>query len=158
GTPRNRSRTGPAAPRRPWRSRRRRHSPWHGPLHWRPGRPPAPPGRCPRCCRRRTAGTWSLGDWVKRSPDPTHGALGLPAACAGVVPTYAAQARQTSAGGGLPGPPRSAQHGRMQEHAVKAGAPLRLGAADWGLIALQSMLWGSAYFFIEVAQPELPAL
>jgi drug/metabolite transporter (DMT)-like permease len=46
----------------------------------------------------------------------------------------------------------------MQEHAVKAGAPLKLGAAEWGLIALQSMLWGSSYFFIEVAQPELPAL
>jgi drug/metabolite transporter (DMT)-like permease len=37
-------------------------------------------------------------------------------------------------------------------------APLRLGAVEWGLIALQSMLWGSSYFFIAVAQPELPAL
>jgi drug/metabolite transporter (DMT)-like permease len=45
----------------------------------------------------------------------------------------------------------------MQEIAGKAGAPLRLGAAEWGLMALQSMLWGSSYFFIEVAQPELPA-
>jgi len=46
----------------------------------------------------------------------------------------------------------------MQELAARAGAPLRLGATEWGLIALQSMLWGSSYFFIEVAQPELPAL
>lgn len=46
----------------------------------------------------------------------------------------------------------------MQDLAARAGAPLRLGAVEWGLIALQSMLWGSSYFFIEVAQPELPAL
>src|SRR5215470_5646697 len=46
----------------------------------------------------------------------------------------------------------------MQELAARAGAPPRLGAVEWGLIALQSMLWGSSYFFIEVAQPELPAL
>jgi drug/metabolite transporter (DMT)-like permease len=45
----------------------------------------------------------------------------------------------------------------MQELAARAGAPLRLGATEWGLIALQSMLWGSSYFFIAVAQPELPA-
>jgi drug/metabolite transporter (DMT)-like permease len=36
-------------------------------------------------------------------------------------------------------------------------APLRLGAVEWGLIGLQSMLWGSAYFFIAIAQQELPA-
>lgn len=36
--------------------------------------------------------------------------------------------------------------------------PLRLGATEWGLIVLQSMLWGSAYFFIAIAQPELPPL
>jgi len=46
----------------------------------------------------------------------------------------------------------------MQDTAGKLGAPLRLGAAEWGLIALQSMLWGSSYFFIAVVQPELPAL
>jgi drug/metabolite transporter (DMT)-like permease len=37
-------------------------------------------------------------------------------------------------------------------------ASLKLGAAEWGLIALQSMLWGSSYFFIAVAQPDLPPL
>jgi drug/metabolite transporter (DMT)-like permease len=46
----------------------------------------------------------------------------------------------------------------MQDHAGKVSAPLKLGTAEWGLIALQSMLWGSSYFFIAVAQPELPAL
>lgn len=46
----------------------------------------------------------------------------------------------------------------MQEQAGEVGAPLRLGAAEWGLIALQSMLWGSSYFFVAVAQPHLPAL
>src|SRR5215470_16420498 len=46
----------------------------------------------------------------------------------------------------------------MQELAARAGAPPRLGGVEWGLIALQSMLWGSSYFFIAVAQPELPAL
>jgi drug/metabolite transporter (DMT)-like permease len=45
----------------------------------------------------------------------------------------------------------------MQELVARAGAPLRLGATEWGLIALQSMLWGSSYFFVAVAQPELPA-
>jgi drug/metabolite transporter (DMT)-like permease len=45
----------------------------------------------------------------------------------------------------------------MQELAEKAGAPLRLGATEWGLMALQSMLWGSSYFFIAIVQPELPA-
>jgi drug/metabolite transporter (DMT)-like permease len=39
-----------------------------------------------------------------------------------------------------------------------ANAPLRLGAVEWGLIALQSMLWGSSYFFIAMVQAELPAL
>ena len=39
-----------------------------------------------------------------------------------------------------------------------ANAPLRLGAVEWGLIALQSMLWGSSYFFIAVVQADLPAL
>lgn len=38
-----------------------------------------------------------------------------------------------------------------------ANAPLRLGAVEWGLIVLQSMLWGSSYFFIAIARPELPA-
>src|SRR5687768_10970488 len=36
----------------------------------------------------------------------------------------------------------------MQTSAERAGAPLRMGAVDWGLIGLQSMLWGSSYFFI----------
>jgi len=38
-----------------------------------------------------------------------------------------------------------------------ANAPLRLGAVEWGLIALQSMLWGSSYFFIAVVQDQMPA-
>jgi drug/metabolite transporter (DMT)-like permease len=46
----------------------------------------------------------------------------------------------------------------MQERGSTAPVPLRLGGLEWGLIALQSMLWGSSYFFIAVAQPELPAL
>jgi drug/metabolite transporter (DMT)-like permease len=37
-----------------------------------------------------------------------------------------------------------------------ATAPLRLGATEWGLIGLQSMLWGSSYFFIAIARTELP--
>jgi len=36
--------------------------------------------------------------------------------------------------------------------------PLRLGAVEWGLIALQSMLWGSSYFFIAVVQDQVPIL
>jgi drug/metabolite transporter (DMT)-like permease len=39
-----------------------------------------------------------------------------------------------------------------------ANAPLRLGAVEWGLIALQSMLWGSSYFFIAVVQDQVPIL
>jgi drug/metabolite transporter (DMT)-like permease len=46
----------------------------------------------------------------------------------------------------------------MQERAIEAQASLRLGGVEWVLILLQSMLWGSSYFFIAVAQPELPAL
>ena len=46
----------------------------------------------------------------------------------------------------------------MQEPGVTQRAPLRLGAVEWGLICLQSMLWGSSYFFIAIVQPELPAL
>ena len=46
----------------------------------------------------------------------------------------------------------------MQEPGTIARAPLRLGAVEWGLIGLQSMLWGSSYFFIAIAQPEMPAL
>jgi drug/metabolite transporter (DMT)-like permease len=37
-----------------------------------------------------------------------------------------------------------------------ANAPLRLGATEWGLIGLQSMLWGSSYFFVAIARTELP--
>jgi drug/metabolite transporter (DMT)-like permease len=33
-----------------------------------------------------------------------------------------------------------------------------MGAVEWGLIALQSMLWGSAYFFIAVVSAEVPPL
>lgn len=36
--------------------------------------------------------------------------------------------------------------------------PLRLGATEWGLILLQSMLWGSSYFFIAIVQGQLPVL
>ena len=39
-----------------------------------------------------------------------------------------------------------------------ANARLRLGAVEWGLIALQSMLWGSSYFFIAVVQDQVPIL
>jgi drug/metabolite transporter (DMT)-like permease len=46
----------------------------------------------------------------------------------------------------------------MQTSAERAGAPLRMGAVDWGLIGLQSMLWGSSYFFIAVVKLEVPAL
>lgn len=46
----------------------------------------------------------------------------------------------------------------MPESTGSASPPLRLGAVEWGLIALQSMLWGSSYFFIAIAQPEMPAL
>ncbi len=35
-------------------------------------------------------------------------------------------------------------------------APLRLGATEWGLILLQSTLWGSSYFFVAMVQGELP--
>ena len=46
----------------------------------------------------------------------------------------------------------------MQKAAGDISAPLRMGAVEWGLIALQSMLWGSSYFFIAVVQSEVPAL
>jgi drug/metabolite transporter (DMT)-like permease len=46
----------------------------------------------------------------------------------------------------------------MHNSGGTAGATLRLGAVEWGLIALQSMLWGSSYFFIAVVQSEVPAL
>jgi drug/metabolite transporter (DMT)-like permease len=46
----------------------------------------------------------------------------------------------------------------MQTTAERAGAPLRMGAVDWGLIALQSMLWGSSYFFIALVKSEVPPL
>ena len=48
--------------------------------------------------------------------------------------------------------------GLMPVQGGTAGAQLRLGGLEWGLMVLQSMLWGSSYFFIAVAQPELPAL
>jgi drug/metabolite transporter (DMT)-like permease len=34
--------------------------------------------------------------------------------------------------------------------------PLRLGATEYGLILLQSMLWGSTFFFVALAQEALP--
>jgi drug/metabolite transporter (DMT)-like permease len=41
---------------------------------------------------------------------------------------------------------------------VAGPASLRMGAPEWGLLGLHSMLWGSAYFFAELAIPELPVL
>lgn len=46
----------------------------------------------------------------------------------------------------------------MREAGTPGTTPLRLGAAEWGLIALQSIFWGSSYFFIAIVQPELPPL
>lgn len=37
-------------------------------------------------------------------------------------------------------------------------ASLRLGATEWGLILLQSMLWGSGYFFVAMVQGELSTI
>jgi drug/metabolite transporter (DMT)-like permease len=45
--------------------------------------------------------------------------------------------------------------------AVRGGeraTPLRMGASEWALIGLHSMLWGTAFFFAELAIPEVPAL
>ena len=41
-------------------------------------------------------------------------------------------------------------------HALET--PLRLGATEWGLIGLQSMLWGSSYFFVAMLQGQLPVM
>jgi drug/metabolite transporter (DMT)-like permease len=46
----------------------------------------------------------------------------------------------------------------MQTTAGRAGAPLRMGAVEWGLVALQSMLWGSSYFFVAAVGSQVPAL
>ena len=45
----------------------------------------------------------------------------------------------------------------MQKSAGSAGTALKMGAVEWGLIVLQSMLWGSSYFFIATVQSEVPA-
>ena len=55
----------------------------------------------------------------------------------------------------------------MQQHAAASlavgatqplarQAELRLGAAEWALLVLHSMLWGSAFFFVDVAKADLP--
>jgi drug/metabolite transporter (DMT)-like permease len=46
----------------------------------------------------------------------------------------------------------------MQSSTGSAGAALRMGAVEWGLIVLQSMLWGSSYFFIATVNSEVPPL
>jgi drug/metabolite transporter (DMT)-like permease len=48
----------------------------------------------------------------------------------------------------------------MQNSTGSAGAEaaLRMGAVEWGLIVLQSMLWGSSYFFIATVNSEVPPL
>jgi drug/metabolite transporter (DMT)-like permease len=46
----------------------------------------------------------------------------------------------------------------MQNSTASAATPLRLGFVEWGLMALQSTLWGSSYFFIALVQSEVPAL
>ena len=42
---------------------------------------------------------------------------------------------------------------------AQAGAqpPLRLGATEWLLLVLHSMLWGSAFFFVDIAKSEMSA-
>ena len=55
----------------------------------------------------------------------------------------------------------TAKHRRRfaEREETLANAPLRLGAVEWGLIALQSMLWGSSYFFVAVScRTEVPTL
>jgi drug/metabolite transporter (DMT)-like permease len=46
----------------------------------------------------------------------------------------------------------------MQKSTGNTGAALKMGAVEWGLIVLQSMLWGSSYFFIAVLSSEVPPL
>ena len=38
-----------------------------------------------------------------------------------------------------------------------ATPPLRLGATEWLLLAMHSMLWGSAFFFVDIAKSEMSA-
>jgi drug/metabolite transporter (DMT)-like permease len=45
-----------------------------------------------------------------------------------------------------------------QKSSVPATTSVRLGAPEWGLIALQSMLWGSAFFWIAFARQDLPPI
>ncbi len=48
----------------------------------------------------------------------------------------------------------------MQKSVNDAARPLalRMGGTEWALLVVQSMLWGSAFFFAELAIPELPPL
>jgi drug/metabolite transporter (DMT)-like permease len=46
----------------------------------------------------------------------------------------------------------------MRDTVGSSGSALRLGAVEWGLIVLQSTLWGSSYFFVAVVGSEVPAL
>jgi len=42
--------------------------------------------------------------------------------------------------------------------AAMSSAGPRMGAAEWALLTLHSVLWGSSYFFIDIARTELPVL
>jgi drug/metabolite transporter (DMT)-like permease len=41
---------------------------------------------------------------------------------------------------------------------VAQATSLQMGAAEWALVGLHALLWGTAFFFAELAIPELPAL
>jgi drug/metabolite transporter (DMT)-like permease len=41
---------------------------------------------------------------------------------------------------------------------MQPAASLRMGAGEWTLLGFHSMLWGTAFFFAELAIPEIPAL
>ena len=45
----------------------------------------------------------------------------------------------------------------MQDPSERTGA-LRMGGVEWALVVLQSMLWGSAYFFVALLQSEVSPL
>lgn len=50
------------------------------------------------------------------------------------------------------------QDGDLIPRAANAPRAMTLGAVEYGLIALQAILWGSTFFFIAIARQEVPPL
>jgi drug/metabolite transporter (DMT)-like permease len=76
--------------------------------------------------------------------------------CGEGVPGFAADSAQEA--DGAPAAEAASCHPAFRSEGIMAGRTLRMGASEWGLLLMLSVLWGGSFFFAKVAVAELPPL